>query len=238
LEAASGDASLAALRSIPPEKILLSEEIRIYKRLFDEKENLTPAFSPQIVMVMKATRLCNLRCTYCNAWREGPNQSMSFEVLARATRDVLRAPGQNQVEFVWHGGEVTLLPRSFYHKALWLQQMFKLDEQDISNSVQTNGTLLTKEWADFLKKYKFSVGISLDGPPQVNDYSRVDRKGQGTSARVSEGIRMLDEANVPYGILMVVDDAVVKLGSRVLLDYFVSEGNSIKLTTRRSDQMT
>ena len=50
---------------------------------------------------------------------------MTFPVLARATRDALRDPGVRHVDFVWHGGEATLLPLAFYRKALWLQERFR-----------------------------------------------------------------------------------------------------------------
>jgi uncharacterized protein len=35
----------------------------------------------------------------------------------------------------------------------------------IRNALQTNGTLLDEEWAQFLHDEGFLVGLSLDGPP-------------------------------------------------------------------------
>ena len=59
-----------------PEEILTPTEQAIFERLRAEKSNPSEpsAVRPQTVLVMKATRLCNLRCTYCHAWKEGPNQ--------------------------------------------------------------------------------------------------------------------------------------------------------------------
>jgi len=56
-------------------------------------------------LIVKATRLCNLRCTYCHDWRSGPNQTMPFEVLTQLTAKALRDPEHDSVEFIWHGGE-------------------------------------------------------------------------------------------------------------------------------------
>ena len=60
-------------------------------------------------LIIKATRLCNLRCTYCTDWRDGPDQTMAFEVLASLVSAALKDPDHDSVEFIWHGGESTLL---------------------------------------------------------------------------------------------------------------------------------
>ena len=54
----------------------------------------------------------------------------------------------------------------------------------ITNSLQTNGTLLNEEWCQFLAKHKFLVGLSLDGPEYIHDRYRVDRGGQPTFHKV------------------------------------------------------
>ena len=99
-------------------------------------------------LVLKATRLCNLRCTYCRDWREGPGQTMGFDVLARVVAAALREESHSIVDFVWHGGETTLLPLSFYRKAMFLQSRFRRPGQRIGNVIQTNGTRLTPDRRD------------------------------------------------------------------------------------------
>lgn len=46
---------------------------------------------------------------------------MSFEVLAEIFAQTLSLPGLENVEFIWHGGEVTLLARDYFLKAMYLQ---------------------------------------------------------------------------------------------------------------------
>lgn len=224
LTKAAGRAPIAALAALPAEDVLDPREREVYEQLAAEPAPDTPGMRPTLVVVMKATRLCNLRCTYCHFWRSGPNQVMSFPVLARAVRDALRAPGVRHVEFVWHGGEVTLLPTAFYRKALWLQEQFRAPEQTVSNAVQTNGTHLTDEWLDFLRRYSIDVGVSLDGPPEVHDRRRVDIAGRPTAARVREGLARLRAAGIEPGVLLVVDEDIIAAGAERVLTYLLEIG--------------
>lgn len=203
------------------EQMLDADELEVYNRLQAEEMPTTGSVRSQTFMIMKATRLCNLRCTYCHSWRDDPNQKMLFSILAKATRDVLKSKTAKQIEFVWHGGEVTLLPLSFFKKALWLQYAFKSRDQTVTNSLQTNATRLTSEWIHFFKYSEFQVGVSLDGPPELHDARRIKTNGEGTWKDVVAGIRQLRDGEIPFGVLVVVDRQVVKYGATRLLDYLV-----------------
>lgn len=219
LKAAAPGSALSALAAAPGAAILGEEDAATFEALRAEPAPAVGGLRPFMVMIMKATRLCNLRCTYCNQWRDGPNQVMNFPVLARAIRDVLRAPGVQRVEFVWHGGEATLLPTAYYRKALWLQQQFRRAGQVVENVMQTNATRVSDEWLDFWTRYEFSVGVSLDGPPEIHDQRRLDKAGRPTAGRVRAGLERLQEAGIPHGVLLVVDEQIVEIGPRRLLDY-------------------
>ena len=77
-------------------------------------------------------------------------------------------------------------------------------QKTIKNSLQTNGTLLTAEWCQFLKKHNFMVGISLDGPKAIHDRYRRDRKGAGSFDQVMRGLKLLQKHNVEYNVLACV----------------------------------
>ena len=222
----SANPAFAALGATPPEAILEPEERAVFEELSATPEATERTLPRLVVLIMKATLRCNLRCTYCSSWSDEPNQVMSFEVLARAIHGALTAPGVRVVEFVWHGGESTLRPLSFYRKTLWLQERFRKPGQKITNSLQTNGTHLPDDWVEFLKRFDLSVGISLDGPPEIHDRRRVDVKGRPTSARVRAGLRKLQEHGIHHGVLMVVDRDVVELGAERILEYLLELGVS------------
>ncbi len=223
LDLATGDAPFRELAAEPAEAVLTAQEQAYLKRL--EAEPVPePGLRPVVSVVMKGTRLCNLRCTYCNYLREGPNQVMRFPVLARAIRDVLTSPRTVNVEFVWHGGEPTLLPIAFYRKALWLQQRFGRPGQVVKNRVQTNATRLSDDWIAFWQRYRFIVGVSLDGPPEVHDQRRVDRRGRPTAAQVRDGLARLQAAGLDPRLYIVIDDAVIDAGPARVLDYLLEIG--------------
>jgi uncharacterized protein len=177
-----------------------------------------------IGLIVKATRLCNLRCRYCHDWRAGRDQVMSFDVMLALISGVLQDPAHKSVEFIWHGGETTLLPLSFYEKAVFLQSQFRRAGQVVRNTIQTNGTRLTDDWISFFRANQFAVGISLDGPPELNDRVRVFRSGRGSSGEIRRGMELLREGDVPFSVLMVIDEEALDVGPDRIFDFLLSSG--------------
>jgi len=153
--------------------------------------------------------VCNLNCDYCFYLEKqslfGPEEQyrMPYEVLASFIANYINSQPTPVVEFVWQGGEPTLLGLDFFKRVIELQQPF-VGLKTISNSLQTNGTLLNDEWCEFLKEHSFMVGISLDGPQEIHDRYRRDRSGKGTFDRVMQGLRLLQEHGVEYNVLASV----------------------------------
>jgi len=153
--------------------------------------------------------VCNLRCEYCfylekrALFGKGEDYRMPNEVLVGFIRSYIEAQPTPDVEFVWQGGEPTLLGINFFKRVVELQRPFAA-RKTIMNSLQTNGTLLTDKWCVFLKKHGFMVGISLDGPEDVHDRYRRDRMGSGTFDRVMRGLKLLQKHEVDYNVLVCV----------------------------------
>jgi len=190
---------------IPGEDLLEPEELDIFRAEQQRQVIAQPLSAKKLVVVLKATRLCNLRCTYCHSWAEGPNQTMQFETLVRTIHQILAIPNIKRFEFVWHGGEVTLLKPLFFQKLIWLQQQFKQPDHYITNSMQSNAVNISDEWLAFIQGIGMRVGISLDGIPAIHDSRRVDYRGRGTAQRVALGIKKLIQHRIPFGALIVVD---------------------------------
>lgn len=153
--------------------------------------------------------ICNLNCAYCfylekkSLFSAGEQFKMSDEVLSAFINNYITNQPTPIVEFVWQGGEPTLLGIDFFQRVLELQNPF-VGLKTITNSLQTNGTLLTDDWCRFLKEYNFMVGISLDGPKEIHDRYRRDKSGKGSFDSAIHGLRLLQKHGVEYNVLVSV----------------------------------
>jgi uncharacterized protein len=156
--------------------------------------------------------LCNLDCKYCfylekeklypgeTQWR------MSDAVLAEYVHQYIHSQPGLEINFAWQGGEPTLLGVDFFRKAVTLQKKSS-GGKTIFNAIQTNGTLLDDEWCEFLAANKFLVGLSVDGPAELHDKYRVDKRQQPTFDKVMGGLELLKKHGVDFNTLTVVNRA-------------------------------
>ncbi|MFH1007628.1 MAG: anaerobic sulfatase maturase [Candidatus Latescibacterota bacterium] len=165
-------------------------------------------------MVKPRGPLCNLDCAYCYYLSKerlypGSPFRMSDSVLEAFTRQYIEAQSVPEVTFAWQGGEPTLMGVDFYAGALALQKKYGRPGMRISNTLQTNGTLLDDTWCRFFRENDFLIGISLDGPRAVHDAYRVDKAGRPTFDRVMAGVALLRKHGVKFNILTTVHTASV-----------------------------
>ena len=161
------------------------------------------------LMAKPAGPRCNLHCRYCfylekmSFFPEG-DFLMSDKVLEAYTRKYIASQPGPSVAFAWQGGEPTLLGIDFFHRALDFQKKYGMGKE-ISNTLQTNGTLLDESWCDFLSKNNFMVGLSMDGPETVHDVYRLDRAGGSTHVTVLRSLRMMQKYGVEVNVLATVN---------------------------------
>ncbi|MCL4543855.1 MAG: anaerobic sulfatase maturase [Chloroflexi bacterium] len=186
---------------------------------------------PLGVLIKPASSRCNLHCSYCfylekralYPWRNAPK--LTLETFDRFLEQYA-AVSAPHLSFAWQGGEPTLMGLRFFEQVVERQQAAKPTggiPWQITNVLQTNGTLLDDEWAAFFKQWRFLVGVSLDGPPERHDRFRRDWGDHSTHARVLEGIEHLNQHGVEVNILTVVSQSNVDR-PRELLHYLVDHG--------------
>lgn len=163
------------------------------------------------VMLKPVGAACNLRCHYCYylekacLYKDSSKRVLSEEMLDQFTKEYIEAQTMNDVLFTWHGGEPLMRPLSFYRKALELQKKYGRG-RNISNVIQTNGTLLTDEWCRFLHENNWLVGVSIDGPQEFHDEYRRTASGGPSWAKVMRGIQLLNKHHVEWNAMAVVND--------------------------------
>lgn len=169
---------------------------------------------------------CNLRCTYCRDrdFDQGGKRVMPQQVLQALIDSLAYLPQQLQ-RMHWLGGEPTLAGLDFFQEAIRLQES-KTHKQWL-NTIQTNATLIDREWAEFLRANDFKVGVSVDGTSQTHDADRINLAGHGSYVKAMDGVRILRESGIRPSVICVVTKRNVHLGVQMLRDLVESGFTSI-----------
>lgn len=186
-----------------------------------------PGPSPRIssLLIKPASAVCNLDCAYCfyldreaDPYKDLPARRMSMETLDRLVDSYLFYSYPNST-FAFQGGEPTLAGLDFFESLVRLQQHYGRNGQAVSNALQTNGVLLDQNWCQLFREYNWLVGISIDGPEEVNDLYRFNRAGHGTWKRVMQSIELMQAEKVEFNVLCVVSQSNVHRAREVYQFY-------------------
>jgi len=161
------------------------------------------------IMLKPAGSLCNLDCHYCYYLDKaeiygGKEPRMTEEMLETVVREYIAANDVEDVTFNWHGGEPLVLGLDFYKKAIEFEKKYG-EGKVVHNTLQTNGTLLNPQWADFFRENDFLIGISLDGPKDIHDKYRKDKGGNPTFDKVVRGLNILRDRDVQFNTMSTIN---------------------------------
>lgn len=168
---------------------------------------------PSFHLLAKPTGpICNLDCEYCfflskEMLYPGDRFRMADELLETYIRQLLESHRTPEVMVAWQGGEPTMMGLDFFKRSVELVEEHRQPWQRVQYTIQTNGVLLNEQWAAFFKKHDFLVGLSVDGPRELHDTYRVDKRGQGSFDRVMAGYAHLRAADVNVNVLCTVHAA-------------------------------
>ena len=180
------------------------------------------------LLVKPASADCNLRCEYCfylgkcHLYPQSPRHRMPDAVLEQMIQSYL-ATDQDTYAFGWQGGEPTLMGLDFFRRVTDLQQKHGKPGASVANGLQTNATLIDDDLAEHFARYRFLLGCSLDGPPEMHDRYRKTATGAPSHAAVVRGIQTLKAHAVEFNILVLVSQANVHNPTDVYR-YLVDQG--------------
>lgn len=175
-----------------------------------------PATASFYTYILKIAARCNLACPYCYVY-EGPDQSwrdrpkfMSDETARQTFRRIaehVEEKGLKSVVVTFHGGEPLLAGVERFRR--YLKSATDLIPAELELSVQTNGTLLSKQYLDLFSDYHVKIGLSVDGDRRANDRYRRFTNGRSSFDRVLAAIELINSkpewSRLLTGYLAVVD---------------------------------
>lgn len=175
----------------------------------------------RIAITVKPTNDCNMRCKHCYHAEEGfescmLNPEYAKKMIRIATHEY------DEIQVVFHGGEPTLWGIENFLSVLEYEEELMRENETliIKNSIQTNGLLLNDAWLDMFAKYKFTVGLSFDGPH--NDDLRM------CTDVVYNNMLKLKEREMNFGVLCVESALSIKHFKQTY-EWFKTEGFNFKV---------
>jgi uncharacterized protein len=141
---------------------------------------------------------CNIQCHYCyqDPRREAGQQARDFDM--DKMKDAILAEGG---PFSMFGGEPLMVPLAdLDHLWSWGHEQFG------KNTVQTNGTLIRDEHVDLFRRYNVSVGISIDGPGELNEvrWAGNDDVTRAMTARTEAAIALLCREGIRTSLIVTL----------------------------------
>lgn len=179
---------------------------------------------------------CNLGCPYCYSGRK-EKINLNFDA-ARIAIDYLSKRGEAgcTINVVFHGGGE---PTQNFD--LVKAVVTYLTEQRIphTRAIVTNGTASHEQYK-WLLDHEFTIGVSIDGPPTIQDKQRPSRDGTPSSHRIETALRRQRDhknfGNINVRVTLTTE-SVVQI--RRILHYLHSLGiTNVFLETMEDNEYT
>ena len=176
---------------------------------------------PSLSLLIKpASSLCNMGCRYCFYRDVAENRNTkSFGIMKEETLDAMVknvfSYADVSVHFTFQGGEPTLAGEAFFSAFHASVEKYNTRSLPVSFSLQTNGYDISDALIRIFSKYRYLLGVSLDGSADIHNSLRTTVSDNPTYKKIKETLGRLDAAKIDYNILTVVTEEVARRGSAV-----------------------
>lgn len=162
------------------------------------------------------TEECQFCCTYCFEPEEvrQPKEKMELDIpaITRSLNKLYASPEKKGANVGVHGGECLLAGRRELESIFDLIQRVTAEENQDPNtvytSITTNGYEINDAWIRTFKKYNTGVGISLDGPEELNTLRGPNPKNAkvtlGYNRRMKKIIRKLRKNDIRVSMMCIL----------------------------------
>lgn len=173
------------------------------------------------------TQTCNLRCVYCYEFGEDGNyldagRKMTLETALAAVNYLFRAAApRRHVSINFFGGEPLLNFPVIEAVVKATRQRAHAHGKTCDFTMTTNAIPLSDRAIDFLVKHDFSLCVSFDGPPEINDRFRPTKNGKGAGRiAIRNALRLLARHHRKGAVKVRATCTRDNRDVRALADYF------------------
>lgn len=196
---------------IPSDKI---NEQSVFDELeqkgFFEKDKIKQRSSDFFHVDLITTSDCNLHCKYCFTNSGESKKIMNLRMATTAIKYGMKMAKGKNLSISFFGGEPSLTSSLIIEAVEYAKKnSSKAGVKKVQFGVTTNGTM-PKKFLNFLLENDFSIAISSDGPPIVQDYHRPFKNGGKSSEIVEENIKYLVSSNKEFKLRSTVTNYSVK----------------------------
>lgn len=139
---------------------------------------------------------CNLRCKYCFEKNNFDGSKLKKSQISKALILFKNQKCVSRKRVILYGGE-PLLDKTLLKQTL--TEIYKILGTNVDIAIVTNGLLIDKEYISLFKKYKVSIGFSIDGLTLKSNSNRVDLKGDCKNKAIIAKYKYLLN-NYPFSI--------------------------------------
>jgi uncharacterized protein len=161
----------------------------------------------QILFWIDLTNQCNFRCSYCYVDKKKEQVNISrFSKFLDILQTLIRKYNLSKVEFILAGGEPLLYPKQLFGVIKKIKSFSQTSRTKTGIQLITNASLLTEDRANFLKKNKIRLGVSLDGLEAYHNLTRRFTDGTGTYKYVERGLKIAQKAGILANVIVTVSN--------------------------------
>lgn len=173
--------------------------------------------------IIKLTEECNYSCDFCRyANHRQKDNGIPVEIACEMIQQCASYNLKHNVSsmnVIFHGGEPLLYSLENLHKILENEVLIAEKGINISNTIQTNASLINDKWLDLFQKYSFSVGISLDGPLELNCH--YSNNPQASLNNALSAYKAIKSRGLDCGLLSVITEKHLEKGPLMYFDFLL-----------------
>ena len=155
---------------------------------------------------------CQASCRYCFGPHQGPQMDLRTAAeTVRFVHAIVSELGMEEFSVIFHGGEPLLASYEVW-EALLEGLSAHPGKIPVSFNVQSNLWRLDERFLELFKKYRVSIGTSLDGPEELCDRNR----GKGYFRRTMESVRKAQEAGIRPGAIVTLTKETLPQAKEIL----------------------